>query len=210
MSSTLEVTGTLSSTGPSRLPATALTLLRAARRGLADAASERDPANRYVDAHLAALRAAAAILAARGEPGKGARRRRTRSVWDMCGEAGRGRGGAASEDVGVRGGQPAARREYVRGCRGAGTRPGRRVHAAALGICRKSNPVGSGPADQDLSIRLGEIGLGEIGLSEIWNCAIGPRPPARRPPGHAGWAGGAGLRRTRSSCCGRRRRGRPS
>jgi hypothetical protein len=83
MNSTLEVAGTLSCTGPSRLPATALTLLRAARRGLADAASEREPANRYVDAHLAALRAAAAILAARGEPGSGARRRKTRSVWDM-------------------------------------------------------------------------------------------------------------------------------
>ena len=76
--------GTVSSSvGPSRLPATALSLLHAARRGLVEAAAERNPANRYIDAHLAALRAAAAILAARGEPGSGARRRRPRSVWDM-------------------------------------------------------------------------------------------------------------------------------
>jgi hypothetical protein len=73
------------STGPSQLPASAVSLLHAARRGLADAGGERDPANRYVCAHLAALRAAAAILAARGEPGAGSgpRRRRPRSVWDM-------------------------------------------------------------------------------------------------------------------------------
>jgi hypothetical protein len=67
---------------PSGPPAAALNLLRAARRGLADAAAERVPANRYVCAHLAALRAAAAILATRGEPGRGTRRR-LRSVWDM-------------------------------------------------------------------------------------------------------------------------------
>ena len=67
---------------PSGPPAAALKLLRAARRGLTDAAGERVPANRYVGAHLAALRAAAAILATRGEP-RGATRRRPRSVWDM-------------------------------------------------------------------------------------------------------------------------------
>lgn len=68
---------------PSQLPAPALSLLRAARQGLAEAKSERAPATRYIGAHLAALRAAAAILAARGEPGSGARRRRPRSVWDL-------------------------------------------------------------------------------------------------------------------------------
>jgi SAV_6107-like HEPN len=68
---------------PSQLPSTALSLLRAARHGLAEAESEHDPATRYISAHLAALRAAAAILAARGEPGNGARRRRPRSVWDL-------------------------------------------------------------------------------------------------------------------------------
>ena len=68
---------------PRQLPSTVLSLLRAARQGLAEAESEGDPATRYIGAHLAALRAAAAILAARGEPGTGARRRRPRSVWEL-------------------------------------------------------------------------------------------------------------------------------
>ncbi|MGH3281937.1 MAG: SAV_6107 family HEPN domain-containing protein [Trebonia sp.] len=69
--------------GPARVPGTALSLLRTARQGLAEAESDPDPASRYVSAHLAALRAAAAIVAARGEPGTGARRRRPRSVWEL-------------------------------------------------------------------------------------------------------------------------------
>jgi hypothetical protein len=66
-----------------RVPPTALSLLRTARQGLAEAESEGDPGTRYICAHLAALRAAAAIVAARGEPGSGARRRRPRSVWEL-------------------------------------------------------------------------------------------------------------------------------
>ena len=68
---------------PSPVPGAALSLLRTARQGLAEAESEGDPATRYISAHLAALRAAAAIVAARGEPGTGARRRRPRSVWEL-------------------------------------------------------------------------------------------------------------------------------
>jgi hypothetical protein len=68
---------------PSRVPGPALSLLRTARQGLAEAESEGDPATRYIAAHLAALRAAAAIVAARGEPGTGGRRRRPRSVWEL-------------------------------------------------------------------------------------------------------------------------------
>ena len=68
---------------PSRVPAAALSLLRTARQGLAEAESEGDPGIRYIGAHLAALRAAAAIVAARGEPGAGGRRRRPRSVWEL-------------------------------------------------------------------------------------------------------------------------------
>jgi hypothetical protein len=60
-----------------------LTLLETARRGLAEADAESDPGTRYICAHLAALRAAAAIVAARGEPGTGGRRRRPRSVWEL-------------------------------------------------------------------------------------------------------------------------------
>jgi hypothetical protein len=66
-----------------RLTPTAVSLLQAARGGLAEAASESSPSTRYICAHLAALRAAAAIVAARGEPGSGSRRRRPRSVWEL-------------------------------------------------------------------------------------------------------------------------------
>lgn len=79
--------GTLTETGNSvpfnRVPPTALSLLRTARQGLAEADAESDPGTRYICAHLAALRAAAAIVAARGEPGSGSRRRRPRSVWEL-------------------------------------------------------------------------------------------------------------------------------
>jgi hypothetical protein len=64
-----------------RVPATAVSLLGQARRGLAEAGTEADPGTRYICAHLAALRAAAAIVAARGEPG--GRRGRPRSVWEL-------------------------------------------------------------------------------------------------------------------------------
>jgi hypothetical protein len=47
---------------------TVLSMLQSARRGLAEAADEPAPGARYVTAHLAALRAAAAVVAARGEP----------------------------------------------------------------------------------------------------------------------------------------------
>lgn len=66
-----------------RVPATAVSLIEHARRGLAEAGAEADPGTRYICAHLAALRAAAAIVAARGEPGAGSRRRRPRSVWEL-------------------------------------------------------------------------------------------------------------------------------
>jgi hypothetical protein len=64
------------------VPASVHSLLETARRGLAEAQAQSDPGTRYICAHLAALRAAAAIVAARGEPGtKG--RRRPRSVWEL-------------------------------------------------------------------------------------------------------------------------------
>jgi SAV_6107-like HEPN len=66
-----------------RISPTVLNLLETARRGLAEAKAEGDPGTRYICAHLAALRAAAAIVAARGEPGTGSRRRRPRSVWEL-------------------------------------------------------------------------------------------------------------------------------
>jgi SAV_6107-like HEPN len=68
---------------PRRVAPSALALLGSARHGLAVAEDESSPGARYVAAHLAALRAAAAVVAARAEPGGPARRRRPQSVWEL-------------------------------------------------------------------------------------------------------------------------------
>ena len=60
---------------------TVISMLQSARRGLDQAADETAPGARYVTAHLAALRAAAAVVAARGEPKT--RRRKPHSVWEL-------------------------------------------------------------------------------------------------------------------------------
>ncbi|QKG26530.1 SAV_6107 family HEPN domain-containing protein [Actinomadura verrucosospora] len=65
---------------------TAVGQLHAARMGLAEAAEATSPAVRYVCAHLAALRAAAAVLASK-EPLETHRRGRPRSVWVLLPEA---------------------------------------------------------------------------------------------------------------------------
>lgn len=60
-------------------PRAAEDLLAAARRSLTEASIATTPGERYAAAHLAALRAAAAVLAARSRPS--AKRSRVRSVW---------------------------------------------------------------------------------------------------------------------------------
>jgi hypothetical protein len=60
-----------------------LALLQSARQGLAEAAEEGAAGSRYVAAHLAALRAAAAIVAARPDVGTGPRRKAPKSVWEL-------------------------------------------------------------------------------------------------------------------------------
>jgi len=65
-----------------RVAPSALALMESARHGLAAAEDEGTAAARYVGAHLAALRAAAAVVAARAEPA-GSRRRRPQSVWEL-------------------------------------------------------------------------------------------------------------------------------
>jgi len=65
-----------------RVAPSALALLESARQGLASAETEMTPSGRFVGAHLAALRAAAAIVAARAEPTP-PRRRRPQSVWEL-------------------------------------------------------------------------------------------------------------------------------
>lgn len=64
---------------PHRTPAELLVL---ARRGLAEAGETRADGLRYATAHLAALRAAAAVLATRARPAPG-RRNRVTSVWAL-------------------------------------------------------------------------------------------------------------------------------
>ena len=67
---------------PTSLKLPAGTLLALARRGLVEASSCDRPGERYATAHLAALRAAAAVLACRARPaGSSARRSRPTSAW---------------------------------------------------------------------------------------------------------------------------------
>ncbi len=63
----------------SALPA--VTLLALSRRGLLEAAAADRPVDRYAAAHLAALRAAAAVLACRARPDSSPRRSRPTSAW---------------------------------------------------------------------------------------------------------------------------------
>ncbi|MFC8507045.1 SAV_6107 family HEPN domain-containing protein [Streptomyces sp. NPDC057411] len=68
-------------------PPAALDLLAKARSGLDEAAALDVPNERYATAHLAALRTAAAVLAARGRPERDPRRRaRIRSTWEVLPE----------------------------------------------------------------------------------------------------------------------------
>lgn len=72
----------------SAAPPAAVDLLAKARNGLAEAVRLPRPNERYATAHLAALRTAAAVLAARGrpEPVHPRRRPRIRSAWEVLPE----------------------------------------------------------------------------------------------------------------------------
>lgn len=61
--------------------AAVVALLERSREGLRSAASDLDARSRWAGAHLAALRAATAVLAVRGRPGPA--RSRPRSVWHV-------------------------------------------------------------------------------------------------------------------------------
>jgi hypothetical protein len=69
---------------PPALPAAAIQLLDQAHRALREATGHTDPRQRYATAHLGALRAAAAVLAARTRPEPA--RRRPRSAWVLLGQ----------------------------------------------------------------------------------------------------------------------------
>jgi len=63
------------------LPSNVISLFDQARRGLAAAEAAEEPAERYAGAHLAALRAAAAVVAMRARPDR--RRGQSLSVWAL-------------------------------------------------------------------------------------------------------------------------------
>ena len=66
------------------VPAAAAGLMHSAKITLREAAWETDPSQRFATAHLAALRAAAAVLAARARV-DGKSRRRPSSAWALLG-----------------------------------------------------------------------------------------------------------------------------
>jgi hypothetical protein len=74
--------------GPFSLPATTHSYLARAAESLRDAVVARDVPTRYACAHVAALRAAAALLAARARPAgtPGGRRRPQKNAWVLLTE----------------------------------------------------------------------------------------------------------------------------
>jgi hypothetical protein len=74
-------------TGPFSLPATTHSYLDRAAESLREAVVAPDVPTRYACAHVAALRAAAALLAARARPaGSGTRRRPQKNAWVLLAE----------------------------------------------------------------------------------------------------------------------------
>ncbi len=71
--------------GPFSLPATTHSYLARAAESLSDAVGAADVPTRYACAHVAALRAAAALLAARARPAP-ARRRPQKNAWVLLAE----------------------------------------------------------------------------------------------------------------------------
>jgi len=70
-----------SGAAPAFLPATTHSYLERAAESLEEAVAASDVASRYASAHVAALRAAAALLAARARPTPAGRRRRQQNAW---------------------------------------------------------------------------------------------------------------------------------
>jgi hypothetical protein len=72
-------------TNPHALPASTHSYLARAAESLSEAVASTDVPSRYAHAHVAALRAAAALLAARAQPAP-ARRRPQRNAWVLLTE----------------------------------------------------------------------------------------------------------------------------
>jgi hypothetical protein len=73
-------------TNPFALPATTHSYLARAAESLSEAMAEPEVGARYAHAHVAALRAAAALLAARARPTVPSRRRTQRNAWVLLAE----------------------------------------------------------------------------------------------------------------------------
>lgn len=71
--------------GPDTLPATTHNYLLRSAQSLSEAVAAGDVATRYACAHVAALRAAAALLSARARP-TGTRRRAQKNAWVLLAE----------------------------------------------------------------------------------------------------------------------------
>ena len=180
---------------PSRVPGAALSLLRTARQGLAEAEAEGDPATRYIGAHLAALRAAAAIVAARGEPGTGARRRRPRSVWELLPQvrrpspsgrrsSRRARPSGPQRRRDFRGRRPRARRTTccatrVRSSRSPSGRSGLRANRCCR--CHCGTRADAPERDRPTRRSPGSRRMGH-GSSTLWGVAAPPRGQKRPDP----------------------------
>lgn len=72
---------------PYHLPAATHSYLARAGASLAEAVESADAPRRYAAAHVAALQAAAALLAARAEPAPAGRRQRQRNAWVLLARA---------------------------------------------------------------------------------------------------------------------------
>jgi SAV_6107-like HEPN len=71
---------------PHVLPATTHSYLARAAESLSEAVTATDAATRYACAHVAALRAAAALLAARAKPATPTRRKPQKNAWVLLAE----------------------------------------------------------------------------------------------------------------------------
>jgi hypothetical protein len=78
--------GHLRSTGQLSLPATTHSYLARAAESLSEAMTAGEATTRYACAHVAALRAAAALLAARARPAGPARRKPQKNAWVLLAE----------------------------------------------------------------------------------------------------------------------------
>ena len=73
-------------TSPQMLPATTHSYLTRAAESLSEAVTATEATTRYACAHVAALRAAAALLAARAKPAVPARRKPQKNAWVLLAE----------------------------------------------------------------------------------------------------------------------------